>query len=151
MGFEAVTWEEINPKADILPEGDTTFQIQGGAADDKNPRTVLVKLAVIGTGQRHTERFFDPKSAREEWQGKATLKDFRRLQLTIGIEPMAAAEENRWGIFGEDPVDYLNRAAQQNATFTVPIVHKPSKNDPDTKFANVRWSGLKVAAGAFTA
>jgi len=149
MPFEYTTYAEINPNAETLEAGRHTFQIQGASADEKDPGTVIMKLAIVSEGdakgRSHTERFWNPAKAKEAWQGKQTLKDFRRLQLVIGLEPLPAAEENVWGIFGEEPVDYLNRAARENAQFSAEVVHKPSKKDPDTKYANLKMSSLSVA------
>lgn len=149
MSYEVTTWEDINPLPDLLPEQDFTFQIQGGAADDNDPGTVVMKVAVVNDGDNNGTlqyvRFWNPATAREAWQAKQTLKDFRRLQLTIGVDPLPAAENNRWGFPGEDPVDYLNRAAAQNARFGAPIKHRPAKDDPDTKYANINIRAMKAA------
>lgn len=117
-----------------LPAGDFTFTIVPGTATNRNKTynvngttTEIEELSVrvaIADGDRRGAQVFlsypDPE-ATNPYSGKSfawSAQALKKLEIAIGIDSLP----------GEDPADYLNRVANQNATFGMTL--QPGKYVP---------------------
>jgi len=100
-----------------LTEGKYRFQLMPGITYRPNKFTneqeINVSAAVTEhptlNGKRAFFTYPDPEGKSKEGKPKTwSAQALKRLEIALGVDTMP----------GEDPVDYLNRAASQNAVFT---------------------------------
>lgn len=128
---------DINPaQLDLVAEGVYTFALNPGAK--YNERNAILASANIETdgdfkGKKMLFSYPNPESTSQDgkvqaWSGVA----LKRLEIALGVD----MEE------GEDPVDYLNRAA--GAKFMAKVTVK--EDSLGTKRSNIQLLNVKPAA-----
>lgn len=137
MAWENINIQDISTQMELLPEGKYNFELSAGAKFDEKG-TLKASATVNGNGEFTGKRVFftypDPESVSaagkvNSWSAVA----FKRLEQALGVDINP----------GENPVDYLNRAA--GGHFTGTITHSPATEQYP---AQVRLNLFNVQPGA---
>jgi len=137
--WTTINFSDINTQPEIVPAAEYTFSLNGAKYSELYPGNIEANATIVTegdfTGRKLFFRYPDPSSLNRkgepnDWSPKA----LKRLEMALGIDINA----------GEDPVEYLNRAA--GAHFRATVSHsKPTDEYPNPR-ANMNLFSVAPAA-----
>jgi hypothetical protein len=122
MGWVNLKADEVSPFQEPIAIGDYDFQLLGATLDNASNRLNI--KAVIASDGEYTGRrvrFSFPDPDQYDWAPRV----FARLREALGVTALP----------GEEPLTYLNRAAENGGRFGAQITHReyvPEGGDPNT-------------------
>lgn len=119
MAWTDVNFSEVNPGAELIPEGEYTFMVTGANRDKIDPEAFSVRLSMATAGayagQTVYMRYPNPDKAGKGVPGNDprnwVVKSFKIFELATG----KSLQEN------EHPVQFVNRIAKEADQAKKPI------------------------------
>lgn len=116
MGWQDINLKDVNPQFETIPEKRYAFKLLGARWSERMPGKIEVTAAIVDEGDFQNRRVFFGYSDPDVWA--PSPKALKRLEQSIGIDSLDK----------EDPIGYLNRAAQMGARFSAEIKHRTYQN-----------------------